>query len=464
MSFCLLLRITADPITRARLGALYSDFRHLQATNPDGYAANVDAWREGLAHAARAGVLPSSDLLSININEDLLRDLDAKEWGRPLALATVVQDSIRHKDIIPLKEFTESKESIYHNPWPLNPLNLLGWGLRQLGVTGAFGLKMATGQFVVLQNLEDAGKELIRRTEGKRGRVERIYSRKQFTEFRDVLQPRPLSDRDIELLLKFLQRDKGFLVYDAHTVKLISPGERTTITEEDSTIASLKSLIQDLEQQIKVLEKKVDNLTIAARDAVSRKNKVSALATLRSKKLTETTLSKRLATLSQLEEIFLKIEQAADQVELVRVMESSAKVLGKLNKEVGGVDRVDEVLDGLRDQMGQVDEVGNIIAEVSQAGAVDEEEVDDELEHLENEERKKIEEREKEERARKEEVGRRETERKLAELDAVEKHSAEEAARMTKEDVGKDGRREEVELEEGVEEMKRMSLDPPEFA
>jgi charged multivesicular body protein 7 len=270
-------------MTRARLVALYSDFRHLQATNPDGYAANVDAWREGLAHAARSGVLPSSDLLSININEELFRELETKEWGRPLALATVVQESIRHKDIIPAKEFIESKESIYHNPWSLNPLNLLGWGLRQLGVTGAFGSRVATGQFVVLQNLEDAGKELIRRTEGKRGRVERVYSRKQFAEFRDVLQPRPLSDRDMEVLLRFLQRDKRFLVYDSHTVKLISPGEPTTITHEDSTIASLKSLIQDLEEQTKVLEKKVDNLTIAARDAVSRKNKVSALATLRTK-------------------------------------------------------------------------------------------------------------------------------------------------------------------------------------
>jgi charged multivesicular body protein 7 len=452
-------------MTRARLVALYSDFRHLQATNPDGYAANVDAWREGLAHAARSGVLPSSDLLSININEELFRELETKEWGRPLALATVVQESIRHKDIIPAKEFIESKESIYHNPWSLNPLNLLGWGLRQLGVTGAFGSRVATGQFVVLQNLEDAGKELIRRTEGKRGRVERVYSRKQFAEFRDVLQPRPLSDRDMEVLLRFLQRDKRFLVYDSHTVKLISPGEPTTITHEDSTIASLKSLIQDLEEQTKVLEKKVDNLTIAARDAVSRKNKVSALATLRSKKLTETTLSKRLATLSQLEEIFLKIEQAADQVELVRVMENSATVLGKLNKEVGGVDRVDEVLDGLRDQMGQVDEVGNIIAEVSQTGAVDEGEVDDELEQLENEERKKIEEREQKERARKEEMERQETERKLAELEAVEKRAAEEAARRSKEkEAAKDGRSEEAELEESMEGMKRMSLDPPEHA
>lgn len=409
--------------------------------------------------------MPSSDLLAININEELLRDLETKEWGRPLALATVVQESIRRKDIIPAKEFADSRESIYHNPWSLNPLNLLGWGLRQLGVTGGFNPKVATGQFVVLQNLEDAGRELIKRTERKRGRVERIYSRKQFAEFRDVLQPRQLSDRDMELLLRFLQRDKGVLVYDSQTVKLINSGEPATITHEDATIAGLKGLIQDLEHQTKVLEKKVDNLSITARDAVSRKNKVSALAALRSKKLTESTLSKRHTTLSQLEEIFLKIEQAADQVELVRVMENSAAVLGKLNKEVGGVDRVDEVLDGLRDQMGQVDEVGNIIAEASQGGAIDESEVDDELERLESEERKKIEDEEKKEREESEEKEREETKRRLAELEAVEQRAAQEAARRAEQKkAGRDSPREDMGVEESVQGMKRMSLDPPEQA
>jgi charged multivesicular body protein 7 len=452
-------------INRARLAALYSDFRQLKATNPDGYAANVEAWREGLAHAARAGVLPSSDALLININEELIRNLESKEWGRPLALATVVQESIQRKHIVPAKEFEESRESIYHNPWSLNLLNLLGWGLRQLGVASGFNQRIATGRFIVLQNLEDAGKELIKRTERKRGRVERIYSRQQFAEFRTFLQPSELSDRDMDLLLRYLQRDKGYLVYDSQTVKLISPGETASITQEDSTIASLKSLIQDLKDQTKVLEKKVDELGITAREAVSRKNKVSALAALRSKNLTESTLSKRHATLSQLEEIFLKIEQASDQVELVRVMESSAKVLGKLNKEVGGVERVDEVLDDLREQMGQVDEVGNIIAEVSQGGAVDEGEVDDELEQMENEERKKVEDREKKEREEREVRERGETRRKLAELEEIERRATEEATRVAREkETGRDNRIEEVGLEESVEGLKRMSLDPPEHA
>jgi charged multivesicular body protein 7 len=401
-------------------------------------------------------VLPSSDLLSISINEELLRQMETKEWGRPLALGTVVQEGIQRKDIIPAKEFEESKESIYHNPWSLNPLNLLGWGLRQLGFAGTSNPKLLTGRFVVLQNLEEAGKEFIKRTEWKRSRVGRIYSRTEFAEFRDVLGTGKLSEKDMDLLLRFLHRDKGVLVFDSQTVKLINAGEAATITEEDSTIARLKDLIRDLEEQTKILEKKVEELAFTAREAVSRKNKISALAALRSKKLTESTLSNRHATLSQLEEIFIKIEQASDQVELVRIMESSARLLRGLNKEVGGVDRVGEVLDTLREQMGQVDEIGNVIAEAAGGGVVDESEVDDELEIMEREERKKEDGREKKERDDREE-----TQRKLAELNEIELRAQEEV-QMAEREREKDKREDEKGVEESVEGIKRMSLDPVE--
>ena len=399
-------------------------------------------------------MLPSSDLLSISINEELFRQMETKEWGRPLALGTVVQESIQRKDIIPAKEFEKSKESIYHNPWSLNPLHLLGWGLRQLGFAETANPRLLTGRFVILQNLEEAGKEFIKRTEWKRSRVGRIYSRTEFAEFRDVLGTEKLSEKDMDLLLRFLHRDKGVLVYDSQTVKLINSGEAATITEEDRTIARLKDLIRDLEEQTKILETKVEELSFTAREAVSRKNKISALAALRSKKLTESTLSNRHATLSKLEEIFLKIEQASDQVELVRVMESSARLLRGLNKEVGGIERVDEVLDTLREQMGQVDEIGNVIAEAAGGEAVDENEVDDELEIMEREERKKGDDRE-----RKERDNREETQRKLAELNEIELRAKEEV-RMAERDKEKDEREEEKGVEESVEAIKRMSLDP----
>lgn len=78
-----------------RLPSLYSDFAPQHSSNPDGFAANVSAWQDALIKAARAGMLPSDggssiDTLSIITGEALLQALETKEWGRPLALGTVI--------------------------------------------------------------------------------------------------------------------------------------------------------------------------------------------------------------------------------------------------------------------------------------------------------------------------------------------------------------------------------------
>lgn len=76
------------------MASLYSDFRHLRTTNPDGYAANIAAWQGTLANAAREGLLltpgGSTDLLAIETGEELLRALQSPEWGRPAAIGTVI--------------------------------------------------------------------------------------------------------------------------------------------------------------------------------------------------------------------------------------------------------------------------------------------------------------------------------------------------------------------------------------
>lgn len=80
--------------SRARLASLYSDFRAQASTNPDGYAANVSAWRKALADAARAGLLPGGDLLVVKTGEELLRELEMAGWGRPGAIGAVVVSGI----------------------------------------------------------------------------------------------------------------------------------------------------------------------------------------------------------------------------------------------------------------------------------------------------------------------------------------------------------------------------------
>lgn len=163
------------------------------------------------------------------------------------------------------------------------------------------------------------------------------------------------------------------------------------------------------------METKIKEYTLAAQNSLNNKNRVLALSALRSKKLAEQNLKQRSDTLLQLDEIYAKLEQAADQVDIVRVMQDSTAALRTLHAQIGGVENVEDVVEELRKEMENVDEVNNIISEPAQV--IDEEELDDELEAMENAEREAEEMKEAEA-----------TRRRLAELDQLGKGAPEKRA------------------------------------
>ena len=227
-----------------------------------------------------------------------------------------------------------------------------------------------------------------------------------------------MSSTDLKVLLTHLSRDRSALSYSpsTDTIKVKAPSESqpSPITNEDVSIAKLRTLISSLEPQIDHLAHKVSELDLKAREAVSNKQLTTAKSLLRSKKLVDHQLQQRSATLASLEEVYAKIEQAADQVEIVRVMDASSKTLQSLNKQTGGVEKVQDVMDGLKEEITTTEEIGSAINEVS-AGEIDEGEVEDELEALEKIEREKAEEVERKEREILEEVERKEREKREAE-------------------------------------------------
>jgi charged multivesicular body protein 7 len=374
----------------------------------------------GLAPAGRAA---ASNLFVLHSDEQLLRALESKQYGRPLALGAVIREALAAKDLIPLREFLDAKESIYRRPWSV--WNLAAWTMKQLGVADMLkNDSLPPGQFVVVANVEEAGKtfaDLNGATSTTQSRFERTFSKAHFFRtFNDqLIDGKHLSETDLEVLLRFLSRDKGAILYDGTTVKIKNPGipdPSDTITPEDASIAQLKELLHSLTHQTSLLSHRIDVLAAQAKQAVAKNNRVAALAALRSKKLAESTLERRFATVSQLEEVASKIEQAADNVQLVAVMESSGAALKSLHAQTGGAERVGEVVDRLREQMAAVDEVGSILAEEAGVVVVDEEEIDDELEAMEGEERRKVEEAEREKR---EERERREAEELRQRLEAA---------------------------------------------
>ncbi|KAL8897149.1 MAG: hypothetical protein Q9207_007354 [Kuettlingeria erythrocarpa] len=311
---------------RARLPSLFSDFTTQRQTNPNGYAANVKTWEDVLYKATRAGLITAQDghicRLSLETGPHLLQELESKEWGRPLALNAVIEACFR----------------------------------------------------------------LVTYLRRRRSQVDRILTREMFRrESASTLSvTNELSDSDVAVLLKYLARDRRILAYDDHVVRLAASEDvPLPISKEDREIASLKSLMYDINEQIASLETRITALREQSQKAVSQKNRSSALAALRSKKVAETALAQRHDTLIHLEEIYGKIEQASDNITMVQAMKGSTSVLRGLNARVGSTQDVEDALNNLKEEMGKVEDVGTIMTQVGQeTNAVNEDEVDEELDAL----------------------------------------------------------------------------------
>ncbi|TGZ83342.1 hypothetical protein EX30DRAFT_394562 [Ascodesmis nigricans] len=373
---------------KPRLPSLYSDFRHLQTTNPNGYHANLTAWHTALTLATAAGLTSpasSPSTFILDSTPSLLNSLSLPEWGRPLGLGIVIDEAVKKRDMWELETFLRRRESV--RTWSYMGA-VVGWGLGVMGFGAAAGRKVVEGRFVVVGNVEEAAKKVVEMVAPRTTRAERVFTVELF---KRELTP-DMSSLDLQVLLKFLSRDLGAAAYDGATIKFPLPHEPLTpITTQDTSLAQLRTLLTTLRTRTTDLTTTITTLTNKTRAAVSTHNTLLAKSALRSRKLAETALETTLSSLSQLEAVMASIEQATDNLELVGMLEKSSGVLESLNREIGGTERVDGVMDRLREEMDVVDEVRGVLDEG--AGVVDEGEVEDEIEEMLRVEREKERER-----------------------------------------------------------------------
>ncbi|KAH9882165.1 hypothetical protein J1614_001337 [Plenodomus biglobosus] len=373
-----------------RLPSLYADFGQQLEINPDGYHANIAVWIKALTDASRAGVIPmqgnTHDLLNIRASDELARALQHPQHGTPTCLPAVFKEAVQKKEMIPLKDFVNSKESIYRTSWIPSPWKVLQWSLRQVGVLGQTQPhQLASGNFVVVKNVEIAADEVLKKMQELNSTADRVLSKADFLKrFSRVLNPSvPLTTNDLDILLVFLARDKQAISYNAQTIKFKPEHEAVPlpVTKDDTAIANLRDTLANINAQLLPLMEKIAHADAAAREAVAAKQMARAKAALRAKKLAEGTLAHRTEIAHQLETVYNDLQQAADQVEIVEAMRAGAAALKSLNEKVGGAEGVQGVVDAVNEQMAFTEEISNIINENSQP--IDEMEIDDELEALE---------------------------------------------------------------------------------
>jgi len=419
---------------------LYGDFATYEHTNPDGYKANVDEWTHALVAATRDGVIPPDPHAAATLDsrfilptgDHLLKALETRQYGIPVALGKVIQDAVKRRDMIELHEFKSSPTSIYQKRWlpsipSLGDILLWSW-------TSLVGSKntLPKGQWVIPQNLEAASSLLLHQLQShSQSPTESIHT------LSSIQQSLPLSHSDLSLLLTYLSRDKALITTAPLPSDTAIKLGTAPLSSNDITIATLKNLLSSLSTGLPTLESSIQDLDSRARSAVLSKNTSAARAALRRKKLLQDTLDRRNDQIHNVQSTLLKIDEAADNVAMVRAMEASASVLKHLNSQIGGADGAERVADALAEEMHNVEEITNVINDTGAAGVVDEQDVEDEFEALMREEKDKEdkvarERKDKEEAARAEAALQEQQERdavtaqKLADLEDFERRIKEE--------------------------------------
>lgn len=100
--------------------------------------------------------------------------------------------------------------------------------------------------------------------------------------------------------------------------------------------------------------------------------------------MAQNSLGQKTQTVSQLEEIYNKIKEAADQVAVIRAIKSGTEVLHNLHAQIGGVENVEDIMEELQRELTIGKDINDVIEKTSvEASDVNEDAIDEELELLE---------------------------------------------------------------------------------
>ncbi|KAI0670392.1 Snf7-domain-containing protein [Trametes maxima] len=398
----------------ARLKSLYSDFTHQKHSNPTSYASNVDWWRRTLEGALLRGWLSDSHNTSAASDRIVLHatgvafaeHFRVEGVGKPLSIPTVISELCASKALIPLPQFLNDSRSIYDPGWlPYRIASFvvgkpLWWALGQLGIVdsqaNSFGdsstaerWKKVKGDYVAVALLEGAAERILERQRQRDtgNLADSLYSeasfREEFASY--AFENAPLSELDVKVLLRFLERDKRAIVIKGEVIKFVEQGTTVPeVTAVDSGILALKTGVEKLQAQAESLQRRIDDRTRQASEALRQKRKEVALTHLRARKQLEDVHKKRLDSLGLLESTLLRVETSAGDIEIMKSYQSSTATLREiLSHPLLQRDKIDETMDAMASANADAREVDDAIqlgADMAQADrAVDDDELEAEL-------------------------------------------------------------------------------------
>ncbi|KAI9340658.1 Snf7-domain-containing protein [Zopfochytrium polystomum] len=150
-------------------------------------------------------------------------------------------------------------------------------------------------------------------------------------------------------------------------------------------IVKLRETLEMLEKREKYLETRIENELKVAR-ANATKNKRAALMALKKKKALESQIEKIAGSRMTMEQQVMAIETANINKETMNAMKVAADALKTIHGDLD-INKVDDIMDSIADEMAVANELSEAIARPQSFGVeFDEDELNAELEQLEQEE------------------------------------------------------------------------------
>ncbi|BEJ14371.1 hypothetical protein CspHIS471_0401380 [Cutaneotrichosporon sp. HIS471] len=461
--------------SRERLGALYSFTRAQRDTNADGYAANVKWWGDAISASLKTGYL--GDTLVLHPSQ--LPDKFANGTQRPRGLGGVL-DALTPATLLPLARYDAQTMPIDAAPSLGSRVagGVLGAGWAVLSRLSPFSssgaseeqLWKATSDLVHLPSIRSAAAAWIAHITANPplDYTDSVFSRASFTlEFKDITST-PLSTADMNILLRWLERDARRIVVDGDIIK-IGTGQ---VSEADRGAVAVSDALERVESQVVAAEKEAEACTVKARAKVASGQRSAAAAYLRSRKGLDDVVAKRVAAGEQLRSVKRALNQAKGDAEMMSAYEASTAALASaLSDPRLSPERIAATTDALADALADQREIDDAVrlGGVAVAPDVDDDELAAELEALVIDEKKRLEVEAKERaraeaeaKVRAEAAAKEKAEKEAKEAkEKAEREVREKAEKAEKERIAKEKAKEAA---EEAEKPSDMSLANPDWA
>lgn len=378
-----LSRVLAESpqFTESRKASLYSNFGRLQKTNPDGFDANIKAWKGVLLQSLNRGCF--EDKCAITAGQPLLEAFSDVKWGIPLALNTVFDELVKDKDLVSSEIFLGSSLPVLKTswrPWSLTKAGL-GWVASHIidmnWHSGELGT-LRSEKYIVVERLAGIANDLLAKLRAEMYSQGNSWcSRVFFADDCHKIYP-GLSDLDLQCCLIYLSREKGIIGYDK-TINTISLSGN--ITEDERFLSSVRQQLRELNARHAALERQIISVNDEAKAYVVN-DKARARRLCRSKATLERSAKHVSNLVDQLETVLQKLDESHDNVRSIEALKQSNKLLAKSTAQTE-LDSVDKLIDDLQANFSLADDMSEAVSGLNLKSP--EEDIEEELEEIERE-------------------------------------------------------------------------------